>query len=66
MLKNKYIISGFVLAICLQLLGALGKINSEAWGGILLTAGLGLFMVCLGLALLKVLKSEKFKGFLER
>ena len=64
MLKLKYILIIFVLGWILTSIGALGKINSESWGGTLINIGYGMQITGGILIIWKLLTIKNLKDFL--
>jgi uncharacterized membrane protein len=63
-LKNKHIVVIILLGVLTTFIGALGKINSEPWGGLSLTIGIITQLIGISLGVLKLFTSQKFKDML--
>jgi hypothetical protein len=63
-LKNKYILIIILKGYLLIKLGALGKINSESWGGMLLNIGLLIQIIGYILGIIKLLTVKNVRDFL--
>lgn len=63
-LKNKYILIIILIGYLLTKLGALGKINSESWGGMVLNLGLLIQIIGYVLGILKLLTVKNVRDFL--
>lgn len=62
--KNKYILIIILVGYLLTKLGALGKINSESWGGMLINLGLLIQIIGYVLGIIKLLRVKNVRDFL--
>ncbi len=62
--KNKYILIVIILGWLLTVIGGLGKLNSMAWGGMLLNLGMVIQIIGYVLGIIKLLTVKKVRDFL--